>query len=144
STNRCSGSSKPATFTRAWKQTGKVLSNRAVALSAGAVVLLAVVGAWLLLDLFGGGSPEDRARIEVIRTVGTIVLGAGGALALLLAARRQQTAQQDLVHNQRVQRHAEQIAEANQDDALERRITDMYAAAIAQLGSDRAAVRIGG
>jgi uncharacterized protein YjbI with pentapeptide repeats len=123
---------------------GKVLSNRAIALSAGAVVLLAIVGAWVLLGLFGGGSVEDRARIEVIRTVGTIVLGAGGALALLLAARRQQTAEQDLAHKERVQRHAEQIAAAGQDDALERRITDMYTAAIAQLGSDKAAVRIGG
>ncbi|WP_157357682.1 hypothetical protein [Amycolatopsis nigrescens] len=88
-------------------------------------------------------------------TVGTIVLGAGGAIALLLAARRQQTAEQDLAHQRRVQEHAEQIATGTQAhqlrvalnteaDATERRITELYAAAVERLGSDKAPVRLGG
>lgn len=96
------------------KKSGRVLSNRSIVISAALVVLLAAGAAWLLLANFGGGSEADRARLDAIRTVGSLVLGAGGAIALLLAARRQQTAERDLAQKEQVQRHAEQ-------DAAERR-----------------------
>ncbi|SMC98643.1 pentapeptide repeat-containing protein [Kibdelosporangium aridum] len=117
------------------KKSGRVLSNRSIVISAALVVLLAAGAAWLLLANFGGGSEADRARLDAIRTVGSLVLGAGGAIALLLAARRQQTAERDLAQKEQVQLHAEQ-------DAAERRITELYLKAVDQLGSDKAPVRL--
>ncbi|MCE7009439.1 pentapeptide repeat-containing protein [Kibdelosporangium philippinense] len=117
------------------KKPARVLSNRSIAISAALVVLLAAGAAWLLLAQFGGGSEADRARLDAIRTVGSLVLGAGGAIALLLAARRQQTAERDLAQKEQVQLHAEQ-------DAAERRITELYLKAVDQLGSDKAPVRL--
>ncbi|MGK3200680.1 pentapeptide repeat-containing protein [Amycolatopsis sp. MEPSY49] len=134
---------------------GKVLSNRVIAWCAAGLVVVAAGIGWPLLSVYGLG-------LEAIRTVGTIVLGAGGAVGLLLAARRQQTAEQDLVekrrdlaHKEHVQRHTEAVAAetlahqqrisaATEADAAERRITELYAKAVEQLGSDKAAVRLGG
>ncbi|ANN18215.1 hypothetical protein SD37_22945 [Amycolatopsis orientalis] len=134
---------------------GKVLSNRVIAWTSVVLILVAAGLSWPLLAVYGLG-------LEAIRTVGTIVLGAGGAIGLLLAARRQQTAEQDLVekrrdleHKERVQRHAEAVAAdtlahqqhlsaQTETDAAERRITELYAKAVEQLGSDKAPVRLGG
>jgi uncharacterized protein YjbI with pentapeptide repeats/cell division septation protein DedD len=148
---------------------GRVLSTRTIAICAVLLVLVAGGGAWLLLANYGDGTAPNNARLDGIRTVGTIVLGAGGAIALLLAARRQQTAEQDLVekrrdlalkeldqqHAQRVQRHVEKVAadtldhqqrvaKATEDDAVARRITELYTTAVEQLGSGKAPVRLGG
>ncbi|MGA6168293.1 pentapeptide repeat-containing protein [Amycolatopsis magusensis] len=119
------------------KVEGGVLSNRVIAWSAAALLLVAVGVSWPLLAVYGLG-------LEAIRTVGTIVLGAGGAIGLLLAARRQQTAEQDLVEKRRDLAHKEHIQQHNEDDASERRITELYAKAVEQLGSDKAPVRLGG
>ncbi|MDI5980111.1 pentapeptide repeat-containing protein [Amycolatopsis magusensis] len=134
---------------------GRVLSNRTVAAYATGLLALAVGLAWFLLAEFATGSEIDKARIDVVRTVGSIVLGAGGGVALLLAARRQQTAEQDLAHRRRVQQHAERVAADTQDlqqqiardnvaDATERRITELFDKAVDKLGADNAAVRFGG
>ncbi|MFI6028006.1 pentapeptide repeat-containing protein [Amycolatopsis magusensis] len=114
-----------------------VLSNRVIAWSAAGLLLVAVGVSWPLLAVYGLG-------LEAIRAVGTIVLGAGGAIGLLLAARRQQTAEQDLVEKRRDLAHKEHIQQHNEDDASERRITELYAKAVEQLGSDKAPVRLGG
>ena len=131
------------------------MSNRVIAWCAGALTLVAAGIAWPLLTVYGLG-------LEAVRTVGTIVLGAGGAIGLLLAARRQQTAERDLVekrrdlaHKERVQQHTEavaadtleqqrRLADVSESDAVERRITELYAKAVEQLGSDKAPVRLGG
>jgi pentapeptide repeat protein len=145
----------PAAMSQSDGTAGRVLSNRVIAVSAVLLTILAGGLAWLLLGRFGDGSAANNARLDGIRTVGTIVLGAGGGMALLLAARRQQTAEQDLVHKSRVQAHAERIAaetQAHQSrvaraaeiDAAERRITDLYDKAVEKLGSEKAAVRFGG
>ena len=47
---------------------------------AALLVLLAGALAWLLLANYGDGSAANNARLDGIRTVGTIVLGAGGEL----------------------------------------------------------------
>ncbi|MEV6898385.1 hypothetical protein [Amycolatopsis sp. NPDC051372] len=70
---------------------GRTLSNRTIALCGVLMVAIATVACWVLLTLYGHGTDADRARLDGIRTVGTIVVGTGGALALVLAARRQQT-----------------------------------------------------
>ncbi|UUV33201.1 pentapeptide repeat-containing protein [Amycolatopsis roodepoortensis] len=124
--------------------THRTLSNRTIALCAGLLLLFAVAACWVLFFLYGKGTDADKARLEGVRTVGTIVLGAGGAIALLLAARRQQTAEQDLI----TKRHDLQLREqANDDarhDAAERRISDLYLKAVEQLGADKAPVRLAG
>ncbi|MEU4523271.1 pentapeptide repeat-containing protein [Amycolatopsis sp. NPDC024027] len=123
---------------------GRILSHRTIALSATALVMVATAACWVLLSLYGQGTDADKARLESVRTVGTIVLGAGGAMALVLAARRQQTAEQDLA----TKRHDLLLRErANEDvrhDAEERRISDLYLKAVEQLGAEKAPVRLAG
>lgn len=94
--------------------------------------------AWLLAE--ADKAPIDKKaalRIDAIRTGLSVGAGAGGAFALLLAARRQWL-------GERAQVHQEQVAASSELDATERRITDLYTKAIDQLGNDNAAVRLGG
>ncbi|HEV8558951.1 MAG TPA: pentapeptide repeat-containing protein [Actinophytocola sp.] len=113
--------------------------------TAAAVILLVGVGVavWLLIA-YGGGDAQQRNQLEAIRTAGTIVVGTGGAAALLLAARRQRTA--EIALKQKDREHAQQLAaaRATEHDATQRRITELYAMAAGQLGSDMAAVRLAG
>src|SRR5690606_17312252 len=68
--------------------------------------------------------------LEAIRTALTITAGVGAMATLLLALRKQSI-------NERAQWFTEH-------DAQEQRITELYVAAVEQLGSERAAVRLGG
>ncbi|WP_410614853.1 pentapeptide repeat-containing protein [Amycolatopsis sp. lyj-109] len=147
----------------------RVLSNRVILTCAVVLLLVAGGAAWLLLAQLGDGTDASKTRLDAIRTVGTIVLGAGGGVALLLTARRQQTAERDLVerrrdlslkaraqdHAEEVQRHAEKVAaeaqahqqmvaESTEADARARRITELFDTAVDKLGSEKAAVRFGG
>ena len=63
--------------------------------------------------VYGGGSDADRDRLNAIRTAGTIVVGAGGAMALLLAARRQRSTEIALKHGERVAEDARLAAAAS-------------------------------
>jgi uncharacterized protein YjbI with pentapeptide repeats len=63
--------------------------------------------------------------------------GAGGIIALVITARRQWL-------GERAQLHQESIAASNIQDAAERRITELYGKGVDQLGSEKAAVRLGG
>jgi uncharacterized protein YjbI with pentapeptide repeats len=116
------------------------------AIWAGAAVLVLLAGGlmWVLLSVLGGGSQQDRIRLDVIRTAGSIVVGTGGAVALLLAARRQRSTEIALRLQDADLVQKERSAEDARHDAAERRITEIYTAAVEQLGSDKAAVRLGG
>jgi hypothetical protein len=108
----------------------------------GVAAVAAMTGmAWVLLTHAASGVTEAadaaKLRVEVIRTVLTVGAGTGGAMALLLAVRRQWL-------NERDQLHREQVADDNRYDAAERRITDLYVKAAEQLGSDKAPVRLAG
>jgi hypothetical protein len=92
------------------------------------VVVAAVIWLVLLRRLYGG--QEAPIQLDVIRTAGTLVIGTGGAVALLLTARRQRYTELTLVHTDR--------------DATERRITELYTKAADQLGSEKAPVRLAG
>jgi Pentapeptide repeats (9 copies) len=96
-------------------------------ISAGALVVLAVaVVIWfVLLRRYSGQGAS--VQLDAIRIGGTLVIGTGGAVALLLTARRQRYTELTLVHTDR--------------DATERRITELYTD---QLGSDHAPVRLAG
>ncbi|RJQ91996.1 pentapeptide repeat-containing protein [Amycolatopsis panacis] len=108
----------------------RVLTTRTIAWWGAGIVLLACLAATVLLLLLGQGRPEDTARLDALRTAANVVVGTGGAAALLLAARRQRSAELDLVQKDH--------------DATQRRITEIYGKAADQLGSDRAPVRLAG
>jgi uncharacterized membrane protein YidH (DUF202 family) len=141
----------------------RVLSVRAIVTWAVVIVSAGVgVAVWLLLTYTGGDTAANRVQLEAIRTVGTIVVGTGGAAALLLAARRQRSAeialnqkdrdQADVARTHALQervaeqtrQHQERVAAATEPDAEARRITDLYTKAAEQLGSDKAPVRLAG
>ncbi|WP_240686862.1 pentapeptide repeat-containing protein [Amycolatopsis suaedae] len=65
-------------------------------------------------------------------------------MALLLAARRQQTAEYDLATKQHDLLLREQANEDLRHDAAERRITELYLKSVEQLGSEHAPVRLAG
>jgi hypothetical protein len=96
------------------------------------VVVVAVMIWWLIGQVAAIPASGERvtARIEAVRTGLTAGAGVGAAMALLLAFRRQQ--------------HQERVAANVDHDAVERRITELYIKAVEQLGSDKAAVRLGG
>jgi NAD(P)H-dependent flavin oxidoreductase YrpB (nitropropane dioxygenase family) len=108
----------------------KILSTKTIWWASILILLVAAaVTTWLLLA-FG-------YQLEAIKTASTIVLGTGGAAALLLAARRQRSTELALNQKDRDLAHQER-------DAIERRITDLYTKAADQLGSDKAPVRLAG
>ncbi|MFJ4098718.1 pentapeptide repeat-containing protein [Amycolatopsis japonica] len=109
------------------------LPVRAIVIGGALVLASAVAAVTLLLRFFGTG----QNQLDVIRTAGTIIVGTGGAAALLLAARRQRWTELTL-------KHQEKVAAETQLDALERRITELYTKAADQLGSDQAPVRLAG
>lgn len=106
------------------------MSNLTIALSAVIVLVIAVVAWIVLLRRYAGGNADPRVELDAIRTAGTLVVGTGGAVALLLAARRQRFTELTLVHTER--------------DATERRITELYTKAADQLGSDQPPARLAG
>jgi uncharacterized protein YjbI with pentapeptide repeats len=104
------------------------LSNWTIA--AGALVVLAVAAVIWFVLLRRYGSQGAQVQLDAIRTAGTLVIGTGGAVALLLTARRQRYTELALVNTDR--------------DATERRITELYTKAADQLGSEKAPVRLAG
>jgi uncharacterized protein YjbI with pentapeptide repeats len=87
---------------------------------------------WLLAIAGSAKAGTDRAnaRLDAVRTGLAAGAGAGAAVGLLLAFRRQ---------------HHQEVATVRTDfDATERRITELYTKAVEQLGSDKAPVRLGG
>ncbi|HEX6358184.1 pentapeptide repeat-containing protein [Actinophytocola sp.] len=123
----------------------EVLSERTILVWAVGVVLAGVgVAVWLLLAYTGGDAEANRVRLDAIRTAGTIVVGTGGAAALLLAARRQRSTEIALKQKERDQFLQERVALTTEADAEARRITDLYTKAVEQLGSEKAPVRLGG
>ncbi|WP_052408009.1 pentapeptide repeat-containing protein [Allokutzneria albata] len=139
------------------------------------VVLLAAgtVG-WLLwrwVDSLVIVDAEKRAaaQLDVVKIAASVMVAGGGLFALYLAVRRQRTQElelearhaelrhrsAELAQRDRVQDHAEQVAEANrlhaarvadttEFDAAARRVTELYSTSVGQLGSEHAAVRLGG
>jgi hypothetical protein len=138
-----------------------VLSHRTIMLWALLIVAAGTGMAAWLLRVYGVGD-DPRMRLDAIRTAGTLVIGAGGGAALLLAARRQRSTEIALKQKDRDQAdvarayalqervaaetraHQNSVAVATEHDAAQRRVTELYTAAAAQLGSDKAPVRLAG
>lgn len=105
---------------------------------------------------------KASAHLDVLKLAASIAVGGGGLFALYLAARRQRTQEleleerkRELAQRDKVQVHAEQVAEdsrqraerisdATERDAAARRVTELYAMAAEQLGSEKAPVRLAG
>jgi DNA-binding CsgD family transcriptional regulator len=126
-----------------------VLSRTAITLWAVIIVAAGVGMAIWLLTAYGGN--DANTQLNAIRTAGTIVVGTGGAAALLLAARRQRATEIALTHTEaglrqkdRDQEHQLRVTVATEADAEARRITELYTTAAGQLGSDKAPVRLAG
>jgi uncharacterized protein YjbI with pentapeptide repeats len=101
--------------------------------AAAAVVITAfVVTIWLLTiaDHAKPGTDRANSRLDAVRTGLAAGAGAGAAVGLMLAFRRQH--------------HQEIATDLSDRDATERRITELYTKAVEQLGSDKAPVRLGG
>ena len=101
--------------------------------AAAAVVIVAfVVTTWLLTIASGAKPGTERAnsRLDAVRTGLAAGAGAGAAVGLMLAFRRQH--------------HQEIATDLTDRDATERRITELYTKAVEQLGNDKAPVRLGG
>jgi hypothetical protein len=64
----------------------KPIPRWVIALGFPAMVLVAVTATWLLL-----GFGVDGAKLDAIRTGGTLGVGLGGAVALWLATRKQRS-----------------------------------------------------
>ncbi|RKT69501.1 pentapeptide repeat protein [Saccharothrix variisporea] len=99
------------------------------------------VATWLVLAY---GRDDPRNSLEAIKTAGTIVIGSGGAVALWLAVRRQRTAELAVAQKERELRQKDDEQAHIAREAVERRVTELYTMAAAQLGSDHAHVRIAG
>jgi uncharacterized protein YjbI with pentapeptide repeats len=101
--------------------------------AAAAVVITAfVVTIWLLAIASDAkpGTDQANARLDAVRTGLAAGAGAGAAVGLMLAFRRQH--------------HQEIATDLTDRDATERRITELYTRAVEQLGNDKASVRLGG
>lgn len=120
------------------------LSNRTIAVTLVLALLVAVATIVALLTLFGADSEADKIRIEALKTAASIGLGTGGVVALVLAARRQRYTELTLEHQYSVLAQQRAADAANERDAKERRVTELYIKAAEQLGSDRAPVRMAG
>ena len=102
-------------------------------LAAGAVVITAFVVTtwlWIIASHAKPGTDQANARLDAVRTGLAAGAGAGAAVGLMLAFRRQH--------------HQEIATDLTDRDATERRITELYTKAVEQLGSDKAPVRLGG
>lgn len=90
-----------------------------------------IATSWLLAEA------DDGQRIDAIRTGLTIGAGTGGAMALIISARRQWLGERSHLHDM-------SVSQENLKDAQERRITELQANASDQISSDSAAARLSG
>ncbi|WP_367134757.1 pentapeptide repeat-containing protein [Saccharothrix sp. HUAS TT1] len=139
---------------------------RRVIATVAAVIAVATIGLVIALWWAGtaglSGAELVSARFNALRTGLSIGVGGGGIFALYLAWRRQHATEIGLVQKEQDQAdvarayelqretaehtrlHAERVAATTERDAEARRITDLYAKSVEQLGSDKAPVRHGG
>ncbi|MET8332182.1 pentapeptide repeat-containing protein [Streptosporangium canum] len=105
---------------------------------------------WLLSSLppLSKTAEEITARQGALQIALTAGAGIGAVITVMLAFRRQRHQELTaLITSRQADRNAElaeRVAEHNRQDAAERRVTELYTKAVEQLGSAKAAVRLGG
>lgn len=109
--------------------------------AAGILVLMSavLVALWWWVNRQPWTDPEKRtaALLDVVKVASGVALGGGGLFTLYLAARRQRTQELELAQREQAQADTNADAEA-------RRVTELYAKAVQQLGESKAPVRLGG
>ena len=131
-------------------------------LSSGVLLLGALI--FVLLVWFPGVSTDAATagrQLDIVKIVLSVFAGAGGAIALWLAFRRQRSTEADLAqkaralehqmevavrtldHHSETLLHQQRVAEFAEKDAYDRRVTEIYAKSIEQLGSSNPSVRLG-
>ncbi len=130
-----------------------LLSDTGIGVTAAGVAVLGIAGVvwmWLIADA-AIGLDRTKLQLDTLKIALGVFAGSGAAAALLLAIRRQR-------HTETAHRLAEssfQLAERNRElalraqdhneaDAAARRVTDLYAKAVEEIGSSQPAVRFGG
>jgi len=92
---------------------------RAIVLGGVLMVVVGAAAVAALLHFYSGGADRDRAGLDVVRTAGPLVAGAGGAIALWLAARRQRSTELTLEHQRLTLEHQREVTvEQNNHRAL--------------------------
>lgn len=120
-----------------------------VASAALGVAVLAGAFVWLLIANVRAeqNSAQASAELDAIRTGLSVTIGAGGAFALWLSARRQRSTEIQIIESARIAAetrvHQEAVSALTELDSRERRVTELYTTAVDQLGSERAPVRLG-
>lgn len=99
----------------------------------GGVAVLIALWRWIDDRALNDVDKRTLAQIEAVKVASGVIVGGGGLFALYLAARRQRTQelelqvrQIELAQRDRVQVHAEKVAEDTRQDAIERRVTELY------------------
>ncbi|WP_165939903.1 pentapeptide repeat-containing protein [Saccharopolyspora aridisoli] len=115
--------------TKATPQQLRPLRWQLVALAIIAISLITWLALNWLLGVASNATDTASARIEAIRTALTIGAGTGGAIALMLTARRQWLAEHAQMHTE--------------SDSAQQRANELYAQSIEQLGHEKAPVRLG-
>jgi uncharacterized protein YjbI with pentapeptide repeats len=126
-----------------------LLSNRGMATVVATAATLGVIAMIFMLVVASGAKPDgagnrNQLRIEAIKYGLGSFAAAGGLAALLLAVRRQRLAENAHVLAERTHALSEQAQQHTETDAAHRRITELFAKAVEQLGHNQAAVRLGG
>jgi len=123
------------------------IPQKRIAQVAGAIAVATagiVVALWWAGTAGLSGPGLVTARLDALRTGLSIGIGGGGVFALYLAWRRQHSTEVGVQQKEHEQNLDREIADDNRKDAAARRITELYAKACEQLGSDKAPVRLGG
>ncbi|MEV6489019.1 pentapeptide repeat-containing protein [Actinoplanes sp. NPDC051633] len=126
-----------------------ILTDRGILTVAAAITAVGIVALIVMLQIASNAGPADRPslQLEAVKFGLGFVAAAGAVVALLLGIRRQQLSEQTYVLELRKHEQLREIElrkhEHAERDAIERRVTELYAKAIEQLGSPRAAVRLG-
>jgi uncharacterized protein YjbI with pentapeptide repeats len=117
-----------------------LLSDGGIAMAAAVVALLGIgtiISLWQIVSHEAPADNQAALRVDVVK-YGIGLMLSGGALAgLLIALRRQHFSEHAHELAERAQAHTERDSEA-------RRVTELYAKGVEQIGSDKAAVRLGG
>ncbi|WP_157183135.1 pentapeptide repeat-containing protein [Sciscionella marina] len=115
--------------------------------TCAAVLLTIAVGGGLVWWIEASWLPADRRMSGVLDAVKiglSVGAGSGGVFALYLAWRRQRAIEADHDRQERALAQQRSAAAATERDAEARRINELYTSAVDQIGSDKAAVRLGG
>jgi hypothetical protein len=125
--------------------TGKIVTGVIV---VAVLTAAAIVALWWAATRGLTGADLITARLDALKVGLSIGVASGGLFALYLTWRRQRATETGLTHQLQVaadtKAHQERVAVDAREDAVARRITELYTKAVEQLGSDKAAVRLGG